>query len=306
MMRKIILTVLLSAICIVPSMAQSATFTLIPYDTHSTSMANSSVALYATPFALWNNGASTLFSEESFQAGASYGIWQPSQLDNRILTAAGYYRIGEKVAISAGYRNISYSPYDIVDDNGNIKTKFTPSEMEISAGLSYKLLPAMGLYANVNYISSVLGSNNSATSVGADAGIYVDLKALKLGLAIVNIGGELNYGGENAYPLPTMAKIGVSTTQIFDKNAISGSIEGDYIISASSLALSLGVEYKWNKMVRINCGYHYGDKENIPSYLSFGGGLDIVGIKLGATYIIGTSNDSPINGSIMCTLAYAF
>ena len=305
-MRKIILTVLLSAICIVNLRAQSATFTLTSYDAHSTSMANSSVALYATPYAIWNNGASALFSGESFQAGASYGIWQPSQADNRILSAAGYYKIGEKVAISAGYRNFSYNPYDIFDDNGNIKSSFTPSEMEISAGLSYKLLPVMGLYANVNYISSLLGSKNSATSIGADAGIYIDMKAMKIGLALVNIGGDLNYGTENSYPLPTMAKIGVSTTQIFDKNAITGSIEGDYIISASSLALSLGVEYKWNKMLRINCGYHYGDKAGIPSYLSFGGGLDIAGIKLGAAYIIGTSEDSPINGSMMCTLAYSF
>ena len=59
--------------------AQSGAFLLNSPDAQTMGMANTGAAMYATSFAMWNNNASTLFSDKVFEAGASDGIWNPSK-----------------------------------------------------------------------------------------------------------------------------------------------------------------------------------------------------------------------------------
>ena len=97
-MKKLILSLLIAASSTALfAQTYAAQFLDVNPDARSLSVANSAVVMDASSFSVWNNAAASVFSDKSFSAAASYGMWQPSAADAQIMSAAGFGKIGEKV-----------------------------------------------------------------------------------------------------------------------------------------------------------------------------------------------------------------
>lgn len=292
--------------------AQAVQFLDYNPDARTAGMAGAGVSTQATAFSMWNNTAAAALSPQTMDAAVSYGLWQPSAAANNVVSAAGYGRVARFMTVSAGIKYFSYSAYDIRDNGSYVSGQFTPNEMSAGIGLAFRLLPILSVGANAHYVFSDIGGPKKAHAVSADIGAMLDLKFIRIGATVSNIGSKINYGGLSSYSLPMNARLGVSTTQYLGaqkKNAITASLQGGMLFGHTSFFAEAGAEYVWNDMVRVSAGYHYGSASIpgvIPSYASVGAGVKIIGIYLNAAYLIGTTSGSPLTNSFNIGLGYTF
>ena len=280
-------------------------------DPVSLSMAGIGVTLEATPYAMWNNAAAAALDEGKFRIGAAYSLWQPSTTANDIVAVAGYGRIADFITISAGLKYFGHSPYEITDGStGMVTGRFTPVELQAGIGLGFRILPILSLGANIHYVHSDIGGLKKGSAVSADFGALVDLRFMRIGVTVSNIGSRISYGGLSSYGLPANVKLGLGTVRHFGdehRHAFSANLEGGMTLVSSSFFAGIGVLYAWNNLVRVAAGYHYGDtgKQFVGSYASLGAGVSFIGISLDAAYLIATDG-SPVGNTFSLGLGYAF
>ncbi|WP_310377515.1 type IX secretion system protein PorQ [Flavobacterium sp.] len=112
----------------------------------------------------------------------------------------------------AGINYVNYGKFDGFDENGEVTSQFTGSEIALSFGYAYNV-PFSNLYigANAKLISSTLESYNSiggAIDLGA---IYIDeANDVNWGLVIRNIGTQFTTYSGTKEKLPLEIMIGVS------------------------------------------------------------------------------------------------
>lgn len=315
MIRHILpIAAILTAAAVLPQKAgaQAAQFLDYNPDARTAGMAGAGASLQASAFSMWNNTAAAALSGQTMDVAASYGLWQPSSAGNNAISAAGYGRVAEFMTLSAGIKYFSYKPYDITDSGSLITGSYTPKEMSAGVGLAFRILPILSVGANVNYVFSDIGGVKKAHAVSADFGAMLDLKFMRIGATVSNIGSKINYGGTSSYSLPANVRLGLGTTQYLGtakKSALTASLQGGMLLSDTSFFAEAGLEYGWNGLVRVSAGYHYGSSTVpgiIPSYASVGAGVKIIGIYLDAAYLIGTSPDSPLTNSFSISVGYTF
>lgn len=309
-MKKIVYSIAVFALLLMSAgkvSAQMGSFLDYNPDAHVTGMGNAGAAMYATAFSMWNNTASTVFSDNNFDAAVSYGMWQPSSFGNNVISVAGYGKVARFMTISAGVKYFMYKPMTMMDDKGSPLGTFSPKEMTAGVGLAFKILPILSASANISYVMSDMVSGKG-NAVSADFGVMMDLKFMRIGLTAANIGSKLNYGTESAYSLPANLKLGVGTTQVFaEDHALTASLQGGMVFDNSSFFAELGLEYMYNDLFRVSAGYHYGDGvKSVPSYASAGIGVSLWGVNLNASYLIGVTANSPISNSFLIGLGYSF
>ncbi len=134
------------------------------------------------------------------------------------------------------------------------------------------------------------------------AGFYRQ-DALSAGLSVNNVGGKVNYGGED-YDQPMLACAGVAyRIGNPESSSVTPSVEADVLFKGGLMA-GLGVEYSYKSMLFARGGFHYGDKEKaVPTYASLGLGVRFLGISLDVAYL--TASDI-LGNSISLGLGYRF
>lgn len=290
-----------------------ATFLDINPDPYAMSMGNAGAAMNATAFSMWNNNASTVFSENKMDIGLSYGMWQPGMSGNNVIALAGYGNVADFMSISAGFKYLMDKPYDISNEDGLHLGQFKPSDMTIGVGLAFKFAKIVSLSANFNYIHSAIADDAKANAFGVDFGAMVNLRFMKIGLTASNIGTKIKYAEKlDPFSMPANIKLGLGTTQKLGsadvkKHEISASLQAGYVLSYNTFFAELGLEYKYNDLFRVAAGYHYGDsKVYIPQYASVGLGFKVAGVYLNASYLIGLGSQSPISNTFSVGLGYSF
>lgn len=291
--------------------AQTAGFLDVNPDPVAMGMAGTGTVLEATSYSMWNNIAATALDDETMQIGAAYSLWQPSVTSNNTVAVAGYGRVAKFMTISAGVKYFGHRPYDITDaTTGMVTGTFTPVDLEAGIGLGFRILPILSVGATVSYVHSDIGGPEKGAAVAADFGALLDLKFLRVGLTVDNIGSKIDYG-YSAYSLPANAKLGVGTVQRFgneDKHAISVNLQGGMAFDSKAPFAEVAAQYSFNDFFRVSAGYHYGDADKfvIGSYASIGAGIKILGISINAAYLIGVSDNSPVGNSFAVGVGYAF
>lgn len=286
--------------------AQSVEFVNISSDPTYYSLGGANLTADANAFSVTGNASAMALGEQKMAVGAGYGIWQPKGINDGMVSISGYGLIIGKFAVGLNGKYMLHKPYDIISGNGTIRDeKFTPTDMSIDLGVAYRIINGLSVGVNVRYISSKLYDEASGSAIAADVSVSYRLKGLRLAVAATNLGSKINYG-YSPYNLPAMAKLGIGYSyDINPKNVISVHAEGDYLLYKKGLMAGIGAEYAYNDMISARVGYHYGDKNSIPSFASAGIGVKVIGITLNAAYVLGFSN-SPVNGSMMFSLGYEF
>ena len=286
--------------------AQSVPFLNVNADPYSHSMGGATLTLEQNAFTMSNNSSAMVFSENKFHIGGAYNSWQPDFMDNQNIGFAAYGSFG-KWAIGVGGKLFNYQPYDIVSSGGITNGSFTPSENAIEGAIAFKLSNSLSVGVNVRTISSKLGEEISASGFGADVSLTYHKEKFTIAAAVTNLGGEINYGGETSYALPTIAKAGAGFALLqSDKQKLKINIEGKLLLEQSVFMTSAGAEYLYGNTLRLRAGYHMGNDEAIPSYGSAGIGLQIGALNIDAAYIVGGGENSVLNGSFGVALGLKF
>jgi len=131
------------------------------------------------------------------------------------------------------------------------------SAMDAAYQLSYGLglLDSWAVGASGKYITSRLNTTNAAT-VAADVGtLWVPLRSVRLGAAVLNLGNGLRYVSETA-PLPITARIGVSWTPydpVYFPHYFTLTFDG-VKTQGQSLAVSGGAELWYQGLLAVRLG----------------------------------------------------
>lgn len=228
-------------------------------------------------------------------------------------TVGGFYRLGDKQALSAGVRLLTLPSSDLTDDYGNLLRTTHPYDLSVNVGYSRTVARNLAVGATVGYIRSSLGENLSANGVAFDAGAYYRhaIRGLggesnwALGLTLDNMGTALDYGGGSA-PLPWKLQLGAAATLEFSpRHRLEATAEGGYRFRPSgnrSLSGGVGAGYTFARLATVRAGYHFGDQEKgDPRYTSFGCGIHFYHFHLDAAYWL-SGTDSPVRNTWMLSL----
>lgn len=303
-MKKII-TLFITACAISCPMisAQTLPSLLVSSDAAGLGKASATVSGSANAFALENNAATMSLGESKVQAGVSYGIWQPSYSKNNIIAAGATAKIASKFALGLEFKKFGMPSYEKINSEGQVSGTFNPGEWSAGIGAAYSITDWLSAGVTGRMTKSSLGEDASASVFGADVALFYKKEALSAGLSVNNIGGKVNYGG-NDYDQPMLAKAGASYR--FgnpEASSVTPSLEADILFKGGFMA-GAGVEYSFKEMLFARGGFHYGDKEKaVPTYVSLGLGVRFFGVSLDVAYLTASE---VLGNSMSFGLSYRF
>lgn len=171
--------------------AQALPFTAAESDAASLGKAGANIVETGSiAGAAFSNAAAIPFSESKMDVTAGYTLWQPSAAKSNILNVAGAYNVKEKFGVALGLKYGMNPAYDITDATGAVNGSFTPSDMQINAGVAYRFIPALSLGASVGYATSTLAEGYSYGTVTADVFLMSQFSDFKVAAGVSNIGGD--------------------------------------------------------------------------------------------------------------------
>ncbi|MFC4263486.1 type IX secretion system outer membrane channel protein PorV [Ferruginibacter yonginensis] len=210
-------------------------FLRVSPDARSTGMGETGIATSADAYSnFWNLGK-TPFAKKNASIGATYTPWL-NDLDLKdvyIASLAGYYKLDETQAISAGVRYFSLGDIQFTDASGNNIGNNRPREFAAEVGYSRKLGAKSGLGIGVRYISSDLASGSyngvnykKGSSVAGDIhyfhnGAKENGEGFNWGVTLSNLGSKISYTDDNNQKdfIPANLGLGAAYTKVFDADS---------------------------------------------------------------------------------------
>ncbi len=278
--------------------AQSIPMLNVSPDAAVAGMAAVGVTGEASAYSFENNIAATVLGDSRMAVGAGYGMWQPSATKAGVLSASGYYKLGEKFAVALNYKDFSYQSYKSMSQEGQSGKEFKPKENTFGLGFAYLLSENLSAGLNVKMASSSLAESAKASTFGVDVALKYQKDAVQAGLTVNNVGGKVNYGS-TSYALPSMMKAGAS----YSVSNLTAAAQVDFMFK-SGMGAGLGLEYAIKEIAFVRGGYHYGSGDNaMPSFASLGLGLAFAGVRFDAAYLLASES---LGGTMMFNLSYSF
>ena len=125
-MDKHLAVVLLCLLCVRLSAQSTMQFLNVNPDAATSAVAGTGIARPATAYAIENNLAAAALSESRMAFSAGYGIWQPAVSRTGVVSAGGFFRIGDSFALAAGFKNFAAPAYSYVTEEGSSAVSFKP------------------------------------------------------------------------------------------------------------------------------------------------------------------------------------
>ncbi len=207
-----------------------------------------------------------------FEAGVGKTLYQTSGINYNLTHVSARVRIIDGLSAGLEYTSNNMGEMTGYSSNGQPTGTFQPSEMSAALRVSFNPIEKLNLNAAGKLIRSALTDDHSAKCYAADLGaIYKISDSFAAGIAIENLGGDIDYG-YGAYPLPTTYKAGLGgIVTIKGKHALEFAADGGAMPSGSAFLASLGTGYVYDNMISVRCGAHICTNAVVlPSYFSAG------------------------------------
>lgn len=270
--------------------AQALSYTAVETDAASLGMAGANVTnTSSVAYSAFSNAAAIPFFEDKMDVAAGYTMWQPGGVGSNILNVGAAFNMKSKFGVSLGVMYGMNPAYDVVNDMGSVRGTFKPSDMHLSAGLSWRLLPFLSLGADIGYASSRLAQEYSCGALTMDVFAMAKFSDLKVALGVSNFGTKVKSDSGHAFALPMSATVGLGYSKSFaPKHSIEANVDADYFFDGG-VAAALGAGYTFNDLVSVKAGYRYGGNSPMPSFASVGLGAKFLGIRLDVAYLLSSS-----------------
>ena len=280
----IIISLLCAAIL---TKAQNAPSLFIPSGPERLSMASSELS--AARKALDNN---------RFDSYISYGLWSPSIVNNNLLSAGAGIDFSRLHISFKGKYLSDREPSILYNEMGTPLGESKSAELCMEVGAAYRIAEKFSAGLSLGFLNSALSSDTKASAFMANISGAYRSGSLDAHLSLNNLGTPLKYGSSTVVlPIYLLGGAGYELADFARAEA-----ELAYVFCGQIMA-SAGIELNYNKMAFLRAGYHFGGDKALPSYLTCGFGLQLVGIKLNASYLLGSET---LSGTMMFGLGYSF
>lgn len=318
-LTRIIIITALAAAPILPAMAQegSSETAALPFlnnsgNSRSLAMGGLVSVLEAGAYSHFGNTAAVPFSDNTFSAAFSYGSWQPSSAKENIFSLGAMWNINDRFGVTFAALTQSGQKYDTINEAGVPTGSFTPNDLRIGAGFSYRFIDNMSVGIGLNYAQSSLAPKSELyktvfSTFSADIQLLYTISDFKISLEAGNLGIPVKSASGMKSSLPMNARLGGGYDNDFGKHHLSAGIEGGVFFGGPSTGFaSAGAEYMYDNLVAVRAGYHYGSEKNgIPSFASVGLGFRFFGVNIDAAYLV-AGNDSPMKNTFSIGIGYSF
>ncbi len=209
-------------------------FLRITPDARSGGMGDVGIAIAPDANAAFSNLGKTPFNTSKAGLALNYVPWLRDLAVNDVYLAslAGFYKIDDEQAISAGLRYFSLGSIQFTDNSGNDLQTFRPREFAFEAGYSRKLSDKSGLGIAIRYINSNLASGTingvnykAGNSVAGDLhyfhnGAKENGEGFNWGATLSNLGAKISYTGDanNKDFIPANLGLGGAYTKVIDED----------------------------------------------------------------------------------------
>ncbi|MBV9963610.1 MAG: type IX secretion system outer membrane channel protein PorV [Parafilimonas sp.] len=183
-------------------------FLRISPDARAGGMGDAGIAISPDAYAQFWNIGKIPFSSTPDAIGVTYTPWlHDIAQDVYMISMAGYHKLGEDQAFSAGIRYFNLGQIQFTDAFGNPLNTGRPHEFGLDLGYSRKISNALGIGVALRYINSALANGvatngvtyKAGNTIAADISLYGDNtneddgSGLTYGLSITDLGGKIGY-----------------------------------------------------------------------------------------------------------------
>ncbi|MFT4152816.1 type IX secretion system outer membrane channel protein PorV [Parafilimonas sp.] len=209
-------------------------FLRISPDARAGGMGDAGIAISPDANAAYWNIAKTPFAASPTAISVTYTPWLPDiAKDVYMITLAGYHKLDEDQAFSAGIRYFNLGQIDFTDYTGTPTGSGRPFEFSLDLGYSRKISGTLGLGVALRYINSDLANgappNNgvaykAGSTIAADLSLFGDDtdengQGARYGVSLSNLGGKIGYtdNAETKDFIPANMGIGGAYTWAFQE-----------------------------------------------------------------------------------------
>ncbi len=304
---------------------QAQDFMTLNPDVRTAGMANASVAASGGSQAIFTNVAAALFTDRTFEFGASYSPWMRSQIKGYDLIAAGGYLNllpGQTLAIGTRIYcepkigpdvDFPFLPKDEFNNPLDGYTSFRPVNFSLEAAYGIRLTRKLGLSLTARYLQSKYGEWMTSNALDFDLALYtrLPLDAMLDGawVSLAAKASDMGFSfGDGDYTLPTRLHVGGALHAPFNEaHALQASLDLGYRFlpeRRSSFGASIGAEYTLKEIFSLRAGYHVADKKGY-NYGTVGVGLRIVHLSIDFSYLF-AAKECPWRNSCQVGLGVYF
>ena len=204
-------------------------------DARSGALGEAGVALGdADANAIFWNPSKLVFAKQDKGASISYTPWLRELIgDMYYAYLSGYSKLGKNSVIGGSLMYFDLGTVNFTTANGTQAGTFNSREYALTASYSQRLSQNFALGVDLKYLNSNLASGASNVGLKPGATAAADIHAFyhnevrdnatgkgigwAFGGMISNLGGRINYGGQERYYIPTNLRLGTALTYYADQ-----------------------------------------------------------------------------------------
>lgn len=285
-------------------------------DARTAGLAGAGSTLGDQASAVYGNAASALTGEKKAGIALFTGPWTDDfQSSDVLIGAGGYYRIGERNLILAGFRRIAGPDVDLTDDLGLPAGTTHSTEWTFDLGYGHLFADRWAVAVTMHYVHSDLGFDDPSNGVmfglhAAYKGSFrrADAGRWSVGLSLLDFGPELKVGDEH-YSLPMRLRLGGSIDRRFSRNhALAAALDLNYQLQPKGIfSASLGAEYTFLRHGVVRAGYCLSSAmDNSGDYATVGCGVLIGPARIDFAYRFSSDRHNPLDRTIHLSAAVLF
>ena len=236
-------------------------------------------------------------------AALSYTNWMPAYGPDRIGNLRLAYNSGKFAAgLAAGY---GISPaYDLVSDSGVNTGNFSPAELSVRLGLSWRIIDRLALGVGFRYSSEKLAPNATVSTMGFSLFTSYIGDVVNASVGLQDLGPKIKSSTGASYSLASSV-LASASVKALDTNSCGLNIDAcaRYYFS-KALGAAAGAEFSFKDMVFARLGYNFAsDNAPLASFASAGLGISLFGATLDLSYLFASPT---ISGTLLAGLSYRF
>jgi hypothetical protein len=184
--------------------------------------------------AIFWNPSKLVFAKQSKGASISYTPWLRELIGDMYYTyLSGYSKIGKNSVIGGSLMYFDLGTVNFTTATGVAAGTFNSREYAVTATFSQRLSQNFSLGVDLKYLNSNLASGSSNPGLKPGGTAAADISAFyrneardnatgrglgwAFGGMLSNLGGRINYGGQERYFIPTNLRLGTALTYYVDQ-----------------------------------------------------------------------------------------
>jgi len=275
-MKRIIITITVVLSAVLPALGGEPGFEAMPFlrlSRDPSALAGGAAQVFGSKaYSVFANPSIPFSSDERGDLAVSYAHWGASGANE--IDICGAFALSDRFSLIAGFS----------DSFGVAFEGFTPSDMIVGAGMTFRMSEAFTIGANARYASSRILESYSYGAVSGDLFASARFSGFIATAGVSTLGTPVKSVGTGSYSLPSSASFGLGyEAALGEVLSARAQINADCFFSGA-LFVGAGGEMIIKDLLSLWVGYNYGGESVIPSYASAGIGVKVSGLKINAAF----------------------